>query len=110
MTIKTASELLHCKCCDAAIQEGKQYVDANGTAYCSSCIYEMKKDEVKTFNRQEENVQLLNKLLDLVSKPEYKDIRLGQLLSNALGDKDLFFIESSELEKLLQFQSLRLER
>ena len=63
--------------------------------------YEMKKDEVKSFNRQEENVQLLNKLLDLVSKPEYKDIRLGQLLSNALGDKDLFFIESSELEKRL---------
>lgn len=57
--------------------------------------------EDKTFNRQEENVQLLNKLMELVSKPEYKDIRLGQLLSNALGDKDLFFIESSELEKLL---------
>lgn len=57
--------------------------------------------EDKTFNRQEENVQLLNKLMELVSNPEYKDIRLGQLLSNALGDKDLFFIESSELEKLL---------
>lgn len=57
--------------------------------------------EDKTFNRQEENVQLLNKLMELVSKPEYKDIRLGQLLSNALGDKDLFLIESSELEKLL---------
>lgn len=69
-------------------------------AYCSSCIYEMKKDEVKSFNHKEENTQLLNKLLD-VSKPEYKDIRLGQLLSNALGDKDLFFIESSKLEKLL---------
>lgn len=57
--------------------------------------------EDKTFNRQEENVQLLNKLMELVSNPEYKDIRLGQLLSTALGDKDLFFIESSELEKLL---------
>lgn len=60
--------------------------------------------EDKTFNRQEENVQLLNKLMELVSNPEYKDIRLGQLLSTALtalGDKDLFFIESSELERLL---------
>lgn len=57
--------------------------------------------EDKTFNRQEENVQLLNKLMELVSNPEYKDIRLGQLLSTVLGDKDLFFIESSELERLL---------
>ena len=52
-------------------------------------------------NRKEETIQLLHHLIELYeNKPELADIRLGQLLLNAVPEYSyLFHVEAGMLQK-----------
>lgn len=54
-------------------------------------------------NRKEETLQLLHHLIELYeNKPEIADIRLGQLLMNAVPeDAYLYNVEAEGLKKLI---------